>query len=184
MNASTSEITIRAELFDTRVEMSREAFSDRLQRAGKKVRAVKQPGYVDVLKNGVHVARYLPIQQVLQYETPEAHTRWLAEQAEKARIERENAPWPPPCPDCDVAQEMVVKFNRRRNSGAFWSCTGFPYRCRGRRPFTLYPDEQRAYQDWLASVTGDGSYLDPRIRQTKWEQFAARSLLRLGFGKH
>lgn len=178
MNA-TSAITTRAALFDARVEMTRETFNARLRRAGKSVRAIEQPGYVDVLKRGVHVARYLLIQQVLQYQTPGACARWLAEQAEQAKRERENAPWPPPCPDCGVVQEMVVKFNRCRNDGAFWSCTGFPYRCHGRRPFTLHPDEQRAYQDWLDAVTSDGSCLDPRVRQARWEQFAARSLARL-----
>jgi hypothetical protein len=182
MNANASEITTRAELFDARAEMTREAFAARLQRANKKrVRAVEQPGYVDILKSGVHVARYFSSQQVLCYETPEARAQWLAE---RARQEQENAPWPPHCPDCGVAREMIVKFNCWRNNGAFWSCTGFPHRCHGRRPFTLHPDEQRAYQDWLDSATRDGSYLDPRIRQAKWEQFAARSLERLGLGGH
>jgi len=182
---TTSASTTRAALFDARVAMTRETFNARLRRAGKKVHSVEQAGYTDVFKSGVHVARYLPIQQVLQYETPEARARWLAEQAEQARLERENAPWPPPCPGCDVCLEMVVKFNRCRNNGAFWSCAGFPYRCQGRRPFTLHPDEQREYQDWLASITTpaagarDGSYLDPRVRQARWEQFATRSLARL-----
>jgi len=77
----TAQIEIRTEHFTGRTPMSLTAFQARIERAGADVTTVEQPGYVEVLKDGVHVGRYLLHQQVLCYETPEAHQEWLDSQA-------------------------------------------------------------------------------------------------------
>jgi hypothetical protein len=47
--------------------------------------------------------------------------------------------WPPPCPIC--RGEMNIRHRRDNGSGLpFWSCRKFPA-CRGRRDFTIHPDD-------------------------------------------
>lgn len=52
----------------------------------------------------------------------------------------ETSDWPPRCPDC--GGEMEIK--RDGEGIPFWSCYGFPLRCRGRAEFQPHPDDAKA----------------------------------------
>jgi hypothetical protein len=170
-----TQIETRTEHFTGRKPMSLTAFQARIERADADVTTVEQPGYVEVLKDGLHVARYLVPQKVLWYETPEAQRDWLSADVDES--------WPPLCPAC--GQEMMVRHNRRTRE-PFFGCAQFP-RCRGARPFTPHPDELAEYHAWEPPYA---DWLSPAANKArrqadlrwKWQVLCGKSLERLGYG--
>lgn len=174
----TTEMTfqLRTKHFTGHTRMTPDAFQARTERAGEGVTTVERPGYVEVLKRGVHIARYLPIQQVLWHEVVQAED-------ETHRPPDADDSWPPLCPEC--GSEMQVKFSRHNGGGAFWSCRLFDtpgHVCRGRREFTLHPEELAEYQNQVSQWNPHWSpAANKRVHRARWEQLAGKSLERLGF---
>ncbi len=195
----------RTHHFTHRVPMTRQAFRARIDQAGD-LSTVQENGYVDVLKDGNHVARYLTVQRVLWYEHEDAHQAWLELQAKRAEeyppewnmtyeddfdLPSVDGPWPPTCPEC--GSEMVLKFGGQSRQ-PFWSCVQFDVRrpaqgraepvCRGKRSFSLHPEELAEYLSWTPPHHPDWSPAankthERRQYEWKWQQLAAKSLERL-----
>jgi hypothetical protein len=200
---SNDTLHLRTRHFSARVEMSRQAFTARIQRAGEGVAAIENGDRhcIEVFRNDVHVARYLLRQGVLWHETPEHHQKWLAEW-ERVTAQYHPLPvdswdgdrelageydaWPPRCPECGL-DGMQVKFSRFRKP--FWSCRLFNRRlCRGSMGFTLHPDEQREHQGWHPgnldttgwSARAIKSY-ESSAKRAHWKLLTVQSLERLGY---
>ncbi len=203
MNNDTLHPThIRTHHFSVRITLAHAAFEARIQRAGDDVATIQDGDYhIEVLRNDVHIARYLLRQSILWHETAEHHVRWLAEW-EQAKAQYHPLPidswdgdrelaseydaWPPRCPECGTAG-MQVKFSRWRKP--FWSCRLFNRRlCRGSKGFTLHPEEQREHQGWRLggfdvtdwSAKAIKSY-ESSTKRAYWKLLAVQSLARLGY---
>jgi len=209
-NDTMDNVKLRTQHFGARTRMSRQAFEARIRRAGEDVATVTVESdgrcqYIEVLKNGVHVARYLLRQGVLWYETPEHHARWLAAW-ERVKAQYHPLPvdswdgdgelageydaWPPRCPECGLGK-MEVKFNRFGQP--FWSCRLFKRRlCQGSRGFTLHPDEQREHEDWRPWPQGPPAEWGAKAimnyertaRRAHYKLLVVQSLERLGYDAH
>jgi len=143
--------------------MTSEQFYGRIAN-NSSVSIVHHTGYIDVFRDGQHVARWLPYPRILHF-IPKTDTleRTLEDQGQ----------WPPSCPDC--GGPMTIKFGGSPRE-PFWSCRHWdgprPRVCEGRMPFTLHPDDLAEYDEYnpvkwrelvmrsLARLNGDGQQLD------------------------
>lgn len=177
--------------------MTKRKFQARVAAAGDSLQTIDKAGYIEVLKNDHHVARYLVGQAILWFEPEENHQAWIQAKAERdwppsdwpnvtgPEDFPESATWPPICPECGT--KMVLKYGGRDDRAPFWSCRLFdnPGRiCRGRRPFTLHPEELAELREmppmqngyWSPGANKASEAATYRVR---WRRLAFRSLDRL-----
>jgi hypothetical protein len=156
--------------------MTSDEFYGRIAANGA-VSVASYPGYVDVYRDGQHVARWLQYPKVLWYAPKNGAT--------PERTPEDPDTWPPPCLTC--GGPMIVKWGGRPRE-PFWSCkkwdSPWPRSCEGRQPFTLHPEEMEAYQ---AYDPPDNPWWSPQAnkaarqaaKRRKWAQLVEASLARL-----